>query len=120
SSGVYLEMIAVTARRRTETLLQTPMAITALTAEAYERPGISDLGGISRLAPNILISPAKQSKSISAFIRGVGQDEDFFTFQPSVGIYLDDVYQGTMFGSAFELLDIDRVEVLRGPQGTLF
>jgi iron complex outermembrane receptor protein len=120
SSHKVLEELVVTARRRSEPLQTTPVAISSFSADALARTGITDLRGVAGIAPNLSINPAKQSKSISSFVRGVGQDEDFFTFQPAVGFYLDDVYQGTLFGAAFDLLDIERIEVLRGPQGTLF
>ncbi len=122
STGVsgHVEDIVITARRTTERLQETPIAVSAFSAEGIARAGVTDLKGVATITPNLSINPAKQSKSLASFIRGVGQDEDFFTFQPAVGFYLDDVYQGTAFGAGFDLVDIDRVEVLRGPQGTLF
>jgi iron complex outermembrane receptor protein len=120
SQTIVLEELLITSRRVTERLQDTPIAISSISSESLTRSGIPDLKGIATITPNLSINPAKQSKSLSSFIRGVGQDEDFFTFQPAVGFYLDDVYQGTLFGAGFDLLDIERVEVVRGPQGTLF
>jgi iron complex outermembrane receptor protein len=118
-----LEEILVTAEYRSEKLQQTPLAITALTAQALSERNITSLVDVSNAAPNVTMFEANAAfgKTNAAYIRGIGQgDFNFASAEPGVGIYIDDVYFSTTFGSMFDLLDLDRVEVLRGPQGTLF
>jgi iron complex outermembrane receptor protein len=118
-----LEEIVVTAEYRTERLQQTPLAITALTANALADRNITSLVDVSNAAPNVTMFEANAAygKTNAAFIRGIGQgDFNFASAEPGVGIYIDDVYFSTTFGSMFDLLDLSQVEVLRGPQGTLF
>jgi iron complex outermembrane receptor protein len=121
--GGALEEIVVTAEFRSEKLQQTPLAITALTTQALGERNITSLVDVSNAAPNVTMFEANAAygKTNAAFIRGIGQgDFNFASAEPGVGIYIDDVYFSTTFGSMFDLLDLDRVEVLRGPQGTLF
>jgi iron complex outermembrane receptor protein len=118
-----LEEVVVTAQFNQATNLQeTPLAITALSADALSDRGIQNLIGVATAAPNVdlQLTGSAFGKSMSAFIRGVGQGDFNFAFEPGVGIYVDDVYHATVAGSVFDLLDLERVEVLRGPQGTLF
>jgi iron complex outermembrane receptor protein len=118
-----LEEIVVTAEYRSEKLQQTPLAITALTAAALADRNITSLVDVSNAAPNVTMFEANAAygKTNAAFIRGIGQgDFNFASAEPGVGIYIDDVYFSTTFGSMFDLLDLNQVEVLRGPQGTLF
>lgn len=115
------EEIIVTAQFREQRLQDTPLAITAMPAkllEARNQTSILDLGAF---APNVNLSQATaiNGNAITAYIRGIGQDDASFALEPGVGIYLDDVYYGTTFGAVLDLVDLDRVEVLRGPQGTL-
>jgi len=122
SSGA-LEEIVVTAEFRNEKLQQAPLAITALTTQALSERNITSLVDVSNAAPNVTMFEANAAygKTNAAFIRGIGQgDFNFASAEPGVGIYIDDVYFSTTFGSMFDLLDLERVEVLRGPQGTLF
>ena len=120
--AVSSEDIVVTARFRAETVQQTPISITALSGEALQQRGIESVEGIARSAPNVTLekNTAGYGKSVIAYIRGVGQSDFLPSFEPGVGIYIDDVYQGTLFGSMFDFADVQQVEVLRGPQGTLF
>ena len=118
-----LSEIVVTAEFRREKLQQTPIAITALSSDALAARNITTLVDVASAAPNVTMfeSSAAYGKTNAAFIRGIGQaDFNFASAEPGVGIYIDDVYHATTFGSMFDLLDLDRVEVLRGPQGTLF
>ncbi|CAM8665043.1 CirA Outer membrane receptor proteins, mostly Fe transport [Sphingobium cupriresistens] len=114
--------IVVTARFRSETVQQTPISITALSGDALTQRGVQGVEGIARSAPNVTLekNTAGYGKSVIAYIRGVGQSDFLPAFEPGVGIYIDDVYQGTLFGSLFDFADVAQVEVLRGPQGTLF
>ena len=113
--------IVVTAQFRAQRLQDTPIAITAMdsrTLEARSQTSVIDIGAFS---PNVNLTSATSlnGNAVSAFIRGVGQSDSSFALEPGVGIYIDDVYYGTTFGAVFDLTDLDRVEVLRGPQGTL-
>jgi len=117
-----LEEITVTARYRSENLQQIPIAITALSGDQLEAHGFTNLVDLDKVAPNVTLqqSGASGGKTAVAYIRGVGQNDFTLSFEPGVGMYLDDVYFGTTFGAMFQLSDISRVEILRGPQGTLF
>ena len=117
-----LEEIVVTARYREEKLQETPIAITALSAEDIEVRAFTSSYEIGYTVPNTSLRPAQAAfgNTMTAFIRGVGQNDFDFAFEPGVGIYVDDVYQPFTMGTQMDLLDLDRVEVLRGPQGTLF
>src|SRR6185437_11396806 len=117
-----LQEVVVTARFRAENLQTTPIAITAVTAEQLEEHGFEDISQIASIAPNVNIEPAGSGFGKLAFvsIRGVGQSDFKYTFEPGVGFYFDGVYWGTAFGSMFDLTDVASVQILRGPQGTLF
>jgi iron complex outermembrane receptor protein len=113
--------IVVTAQFRGQRVQDTPIAITAVsggTLEARSQTSITDLG---RTSPNVNLANATglNGNSIAAFVRGIGQADSSFALEPGVGIYIDDVYYGTTYGAVLDLTDLDRVEVLRGPQGTL-
>ena len=118
---VLLEEVVVTAQFREEGLQKTPVAITAINGEQMAARGMTRITDINAFAPNVLATPAAAAYGPAAqfYIRGVGQNDSTFAFEPGVGIYVDDVYNGILLASTFDLLDIDRVEVLRGPQGTL-
>lgn len=113
--------IIVTAQFRGQRVQDTPLAITAVSGDALEARGQVAITDIGSFAPSVNLSTAAatQSNSISSFIRGVGQDDSNFALEPGVGIYIDDVYFGTTFGASLDLVDLDRAEILRGPQGTL-
>ncbi|MGE0115060.1 MAG: TonB-dependent receptor [Steroidobacteraceae bacterium] len=115
-----MEEIVVTAQFRAENVQDTPIAITAMDAATLERRGIESVTDMAASAPNVQL---KESYGIysgtTAYIRGIGQFDSQIAIEPGVAIYLDDVYHATMVGSNYSLLDLDRVEILRGPQGTL-
>jgi iron complex outermembrane receptor protein len=116
-----LETVTVTARKREETLQDVPVAVTALTAASIERLGVSNLGDLQGHVPSLTLYAARGSNStITTFIRGVGQADPLWGVDPGVGIYLDDVYMARPQGALLEVFDIERIEVLRGPQGTLY
>lgn len=120
--GAALEEIVVTAQFKTESLEKTPLAITAINGDELINRSITDTIGLTNVAPNVNLSPSGSfgGKTVRAFIRGVGQTDFIFSEEPGVGFYIDNVYQGTAYGTQLDLLDVDRVEVLRGPEGTLF
>ncbi|MBO9604110.1 MAG: TonB-dependent receptor [Novosphingobium sp.] len=113
--------IIVTAQFQAQSLQDTPLAITAQTGEMLAQRGIDTTKDLVSIAPsvNLTNNAAVFGASTSVFIRGVGQYDNNFAYEPGVGIYLDDIYYGVITGADFELADIDRVEILRGPQGTL-
>jgi len=117
-----LEEIVVTAEFRSSKLQDTPLSISALSASQLETRSAVNVTSIGALVPNTTIAPlgAGYGSTIAAFIRGVGLGDNSLSFEPGVPIYVDDVYNGRPQGSLFDLLDLERVEVLRGPQGTLF
>ena len=122
STDDALHEVIVTARRTSENLQQTPISITALTAEDIAQRGLNNVLDVAAGAPSLTLMPGGNysGKSALAYIRGVGQDQFTYAFEPGVGFYVDDVYYGTVYGSIFNLADISGVQVLRGPQGTLF
>jgi iron complex outermembrane receptor protein len=121
AEGEGLEEVVVTAQFRTERLQDTPIAITAVTEDMMRQRSQDSIFDVTQQAPNVQIkkNSGPFGASTSAFIRGVGQGDFNFALEPGVGMYIDDVYFPTMTGSAFEIVDLERVEVLRGPQGTL-
>jgi len=116
-----LEEVVVTAQFRTESSQQAPLAITAINAQMLTDRGQTSLAQVAADAPSLTLLPASSAfgPSMTAAIRGVGQTDFNPALEPGVGIYIDDVYYATLTGSMMDLLDLDRVEVLRGPQGTL-
>lgn len=116
-----LEEIVVTAEFREANVQDTPVAISAVNSEMLEARNQTDLYQIAAQAPNVTLAPAPvgNGPALLAFIRGVGQTDFNYAIDPGVGIYVDDIYFPTLTGSMLDLLDLDRVEILRGPQGTL-
>jgi iron complex outermembrane receptor protein len=119
-----LESVIVTARRRAESLQDTPVAVTALSAEALERQQIIGTVDLDKIAPNIQFHSygtlTGNNSAAQVFIRGIGQSDATPAVDPGVGVYIDDVYMGRAVGAAMEFRDIANVQILRGPQGTLF
>lgn len=121
AAGVMLEEIVVTARRRAENLQDVPIAVTAFTADTLDQQGAPDITALQRSTPNVTFQVARGSNStLTAFIRGIGQQDPLWGFEPGVGLYVDDVYIARPQGAVLDIYDIDRIEVLRGPQGTLY
>jgi iron complex outermembrane recepter protein len=119
-----LAEVVVTAQRREARLQDVPIAVTALSAEALADRGMGSVTALSQLTPGVNLdagAPFSGDKSVlSASIRGIGQDDFAFNLNPGVGVYLDGVYLARTIGANLNLLDVDRVEILKGPQGTLF
>jgi len=116
-----IENIMVTARRVEEPLQKVPVAITAFTEKDIENQHITNIQQLALATPNLWMERNTSSSSGSrAAIRGIGEDESMFTSDTPVGIYIDDVYIPRQTGAQFDLYEVDRVEVLRGPQGTLY
>ncbi len=115
------EAVVVTARRRAENLQDVPIAITVQTAEQLDQRGAADITVLQQTTPNATVQVARGSNStLIAFIRGVGQQDPLWGFEPGVGLYVDDVYIARPQAAVLDIFDIERIEVLRGPQGTLY
>ena len=116
-----LEAVKVTARKREETLQEVPVAVTAFTADALDKLNVRDLSDLDAQVPNLTIYAARGSNTtLTAYIRGVGQSDPLWGVDPGVGLYMDDVYVARPQGALLDVFDVERVEVLRGPQGTLY
>ncbi|RJY10041.1 TonB-dependent receptor [Aurantiacibacter aquimixticola] len=113
--------IIVTAQRRAQNLQDVPAAVTALSAEMLENRQIADTNDLQNQIPNVVISTGTgTANSARIFFRGIGEDESRGAIDPAVGIYIDNVYLGRTVGSLIDLVDVEQIEVLRGPQGTLY
>ncbi len=115
------EVVVVTARRREESIIDTPVAVTAVSDEQLDIAGAIDITSVQRFTPNATIEVARGSNStLVAFIRGVGQQDPLWGYEPGVGVYVDDVFIARPQGAVLDIFDVERIEVLRGPQGTLY
>ncbi|HET6941795.1 MAG TPA: TonB-dependent receptor, partial [Sphingomicrobium sp.] len=113
--------IVVTARRTDERLQRVPSSISAFNERALDRIQAQDTTGLQGAVPNLNIVQGRgSSNATNIFIRGIGQPDALQTFDPAVGVYVDDVYLSRIRGNQLDLLDVERIEVLRGPQGTLY
>ncbi len=123
-AGATLQEIVVTAQKRSENIQKVPIAVTAFTAQALKEKSITDVSGLSRLTPNVNLDTSSPfggaNEVLSASIRGIGQDDFAINLDPGVGVYVDGVYFARTVGANVDLLDVDRIEILKGPQGTLF
>ncbi|MDB6013761.1 MAG: TonB-dependent receptor-like protein [Gammaproteobacteria bacterium] len=117
-----IEEVVVTARYKTETAQSVPISITALGADQLRSRNVSNVSDLAEVIPSVSMLPgtSDQALVLQTYIRGIGQSYGNPGYSPGVGTYIDGVYFDSVFASALALLDIDRLEVLRGPQGTLF
>jgi iron complex outermembrane receptor protein len=116
-----LEVIEVTARKTIESLQRVPVSVTSISSAKLNNRGIDTLSEIHQYSPNTTLQvSAGTSSTLSAFIRGVGQEDQLWGYESGVGVYIDDVYIARPQGAVLEMLDVERVEVLRGPQGSLY
>jgi iron complex outermembrane receptor protein len=116
-----LDEVIVTARYRTESVQNVPMSISVTRAEDLVMQGITHLGDLQKSVPNAAISAARgTSSTLTAYIRGIGQEDPLWGYESGVGLYIDDVYIARPQGALLDTIDLERIEVLRGPQGTLY
>ncbi len=116
-----LEEVTVTARRREEALQDVPIAVTAFSADTLDLLGSSDIGELAQSVPSVTFEPSRATNStLTAFIRGVGQQDPLAGFEQGVALYVDDVYIARPQGALLDIYEVERIEVLRGPQGTLY
>jgi len=122
ASDSVFEEIVVTAQRREQSIYDVPVAISAFSPETIERQGITDLVDLGKFVPNLNVTgfSAGHTSSANPFIRGIGLQDHLITTEPGVGVYVDGIYLGRQVGQNWNLTNIERVEVLRGPQGTLY
>ena len=116
-----LEEVTVTAQRRSQNIQDVPIAVTAISAEALEARGLADISELSQSVPSLTLEPSRATNTtLTAFIRGVGQQDPLAGFEQGVALYIDDVYLARPQGALLDIYDVERIEVLRGPQGTLY
>lgn len=113
--------IVVTARKREENIQEVPVAVSVISGEILEDSGAADISDLQAQVPNLSIYPGRnQSTTLTAFMRGIGQADPLWGVDPGVGLYLDDVYMARPQGALLDVFDVGQIEVLRGPQGTLY
>ncbi len=121
ASDAVVDEITVTARRREEALQDVPLAISVLSGDQLERTGAPDIVAVAQSVPNVTLEVSRGTNTtLTAFIRGVGQQDPVAGFESGVGIYIDDVYLNRPHAAVLDIYDVERIEVLRGPQGTLY
>jgi iron complex outermembrane receptor protein len=121
AKATTLDAITVSARKREETLQEVPVAVSAFTADLLDKLDVQDIGDLDAQVPNLTVYSARGSSStLTAYIRGVGQSDPLWGVDPGVGLYLDDVYVARPQGALLDVFDVERIEVLRGPQGSLY
>ncbi|MFL0798371.1 MAG: TonB-dependent receptor [Cellvibrionaceae bacterium] len=119
SEQASIEEIIVTAQRRSENMQSVPVSVSALSSSDLQSMQVSDIGDIQAAVPNLTLHQGDAQNAV-VYIRGVGQVDSLAFSDPGVGLYLDDVYLGRAQGAFLEVFDVERIEVLRGPQGTLY
>src|ERR1035438_8830581 len=116
-----IQEVVVTARRYAEDLQSTPLAVTALSAATIQAQDVTNLDDLNSFVPNMKIGADRAtSATINVYIRGVGQSDPLWGNEPGVGVYIDDVYLARPQAALLDVIDVQDLEVLRGPQGTLY
>ena len=120
TASATIPAMTVTAQKRTEALQDVPLSVTALSPETLDLLGITNVNELQAAVPNILFLNVGSSNTVTAYIRGIGTANAVFTQDPAIGLYVDDVYLTRSLGANRDFFDVERIEVLRGPQGTLY
>ena len=121
SSSILMEEVTVTARKREESMQEVPVSISAYSGDQLETLKVRDLKGLSVAMPNVAMDDVGTTRGVANFsIRGLGINSSIPGIDPAVGVFVDGVYLGLNGGTVIDMTDIDSIEVLRGPQGTLF
>lgn len=121
NKSLQIEEIIVTARKRSESLQDVPVAVSAFDGQTLTDLGVDNITDLQQRLPNTTLQVSRgTSTTLTAYIRGVGQQDPLWGFEPGVGVYVDDVYVARPQGGVLDILDVERIEVLRGPQGTLY
>lgn len=124
TANAQIEEIVVTAQKRAENVQDVPIAISAFDSGALIERAVTNVGGLSNLTPNVTLDGGTpfsgSSQVLAAFVRGIGANDFAFNIDPGVGVYLDGVYLARTIGANQDLMDVERIEILKGPQGTLF
>ena len=115
------DSIVVTAQRRAQSLQDVPFSVSAFNSDTLAELGVVDITGIAKFTPNVTLQTSRgTNNTLTAFIRGVGQQDPVAGFEGGVGIYIDDIYLNRPQSALVDVFDVERIEVLRGPQGTLY
>ncbi len=121
AEAAALEEVVVTAQKREQNLQEVPVSITSYNAMELENKGIRSVIDLEKSSPNTQMRASRATNStLTAYIRGVGQQDPLWGFEPGVGVYVDDVYYARPQAAVMDVFDVERIEVLRGPQGTLY
>lgn len=117
----HVEELVVTAQRREQSIQDVPLAVSAFAADTLDDLGAQTINELQLHVPNVTLVPSRATNStLTAYIRGIGQADPLWGFEPGVGVYVDDVYIARPQGAMLEVFDVERIEILRGPQGTLY
>jgi iron complex outermembrane receptor protein len=121
NAGASVTEVVVTARRQSELAKDVPIAVSAYSADKLDKMGATQITDLEKTTPNTTVQVSRGTNStLTAYIRGIGQQDPLWGFEPGVGLYIDDVYVARPQLAVLDIYDVNDIEVLRGPQGTLY